>query len=89
MSNPFVYEFLYRGALDASAWHVVLAETADVMGQPTLVTSPPLTPDQAQAQGFALEAVLAGINTQTLAELAAARERISTLEAQLDAKEPS
>ena len=89
MSNPFVYEFLYRGAPDASAWHVVLAETIDVMGQPTLVASAPLTPDQAAAQGFQLGAVLDGINAQALAELAAARDRISTLEAQLDAKEPS
>jgi len=85
----FVYEFLYRGAPDGSAWHVVLAETVDVLGQPTLVTSAPLTPDQAAAQGFPLSAVVDGINAQVMGELTSAQARIAALTTQLDTQEPS
>lgn len=89
----YLEEFLYRGRPDGQppAYHVVLGDAGtDAFGNPSLVLSGPLTPAQAEALGFSLQAVAEAINSQTLAaltqaqsDLDAARTKIAALEQQL------
>lgn len=65
----YVYEFLYRGRPNGeSAYHVVLADVVNTLGRDQHVESNALTPEQAEARGFPLKAVLAEINTVVMAE---------------------
>ncbi|AWB24197.1 hypothetical protein DA075_27705 [Methylobacterium currus] len=98
MSDPYLYEFLYRGrpagSTEAPAWHVVLGQHVTPPGavEAQFVSSGALTPAQAEAAGFPLSAVLAGIDAAALAgrdaalaEAAAARQERDALAAQLAA----
>ncbi|MFH6786695.1 hypothetical protein [Methylobacterium sp. MA0201] len=73
MGQPFLYEFLYRGrpagSAEAPAWHVVLGQHVTPPGASAtqFVASAALTPAQAEAAGFPLAAVLAGIDAAALA----------------------
>lgn len=71
-----IYEFLYRGPITAekrpSAWHVIIAEEYTSFGETKLNTKGPLTPEQSEAAGFPLSAVLAEINTAAMTERDAA-----------------
>lgn len=73
-----IYEFLYRGPIAAekrpSAWHVILAEEVTSFGETKLNTKGPMTPEQSEAAGFPLSAVLAEINTTVMAERDAAQK---------------
>jgi hypothetical protein len=98
MSEPFLYEFLYRGrpagSAEAPSWHVVLGQHVTPPGatEAQFVASGALTPAQAEAAGFPLAAVLAGIDAAALAgrdaalaEAAAARQERDALAAGLAA----
>lgn len=73
MSEPYLYEFLYRGrpagSAEPPAWHVVIGQHVTPPGaaEAQFVASGPLTPAQADAAGFPLPAVLAGIDAAALA----------------------
>ncbi len=73
MGQPYLYEFLYRGRPEGSteppAWHVVLGQQVTLPGaaEAQFVASGALTPAQAEAAGFPLTAVLAGIDAAALA----------------------
>jgi hypothetical protein len=65
----FVEEFLYRGRapadLQPSAWHVILGDAVtDAFGKQSISLSDALTPSQAEALGFPLSKVIAGINDE-------------------------
>lgn len=63
----YVYEFLWRGRINGDvAYHVILADEVDAIGGRTHVESGPLTPEQAEAKGFPLTAIVAEINATTL-----------------------
>lgn len=63
----YVYEFLWRGRANGdAAYHVILAEEQTVFGKTTHVESGVLTPEQAEAQGFSLETIIANINASAL-----------------------
>lgn len=72
MSAPFLYEFLYRGRSEEDpqppSWHVVIGQYNPVPGtdEQQFVSSPPLTPAQAEAAGFPLNKVVEGINSAAL-----------------------
>lgn len=72
MSEPYLYEFLYRGrpagSAEPPAWHVVLGQSVTPPGaaHAQFVASGALTPAQAEAAGFPLAAVLAGIDAAAL-----------------------
>lgn len=98
MDKPFLYEFLYRGqpegSTEPSAWHVVIGQYVTPPGatEPQFVSSGALTPAQAEAAGFPLDTVLAGIDAAALAArdaalsaLAAEREARAAAEAERDA----
>ena len=102
MSEPYLYEFLYRGrpagSAEPPAWHVVLGQHVTPPGarEPQFVASGALTPAQAQAAGFPLSAVLAGIDAAALAgrdaamaERDAAVAERDALAAQLAALQPA
>lgn len=84
--TAYVQEFLYRGRCMANepdlqpAYHVVLGEFATVLGETKCHLSAPMTPAQAEAAGFALPAILADINQQTLAALEAANAQVAQLQ---------
>lgn len=87
MATKYVDEFLYRGRADdtKSAWHVVLAVAdTDPFGKSIVHLSDPMTPEQAEKEGFPLSAILADINAQTLADLGTTR---ADLAAAVDANE--
>ncbi|SFV05960.1 hypothetical protein SAMN02799631_04327 [Methylobacterium sp. 174MFSha1.1] len=73
MNKPYLYEFLYRGRPEGDseppAWHVVIGQMVQLPGAaaPQFVSSGPLTPEQAEAAGHSLSAVLDGINAAALA----------------------
>ncbi|WP_162596312.1 hypothetical protein [Methylobacterium sp. 17Sr1-1] len=91
MSEPYLYEFLYRGrpagSAAAPAWHVVLGQSVTPPGaaEPHFVTSGALTPAQAEAAGFPLSAVLAGIDAAALAGRDAAVAEAAALRCERDA----
>ncbi|TNC14935.1 hypothetical protein FF100_04995 [Methylobacterium terricola] len=73
MDQPFLYEFLYRGrpagSAEAPAWHVILGQYVTLPGasNPQFTDSGALTPAQAEAAGYPLATVLAGIDAAALA----------------------
>jgi hypothetical protein len=84
-ANAYIYEFLYRGRAvgdpTPADYHVIVAVPGtDAFGNPTASYSPPMTPDQATAQGLTLPDLIAGINTALTAE-------VTSLQAQLAAKQ--
>jgi hypothetical protein len=63
----YVYEFLWRGHADGSvAYHVILADEVEALGQTQHVESIALTPEHAAEQGFPLETIIENINAQAL-----------------------
>lgn len=66
----YVYEFLWRcQANGETAYHVCLAEEiVDGFGKMRHIESDAMTPQQAEALGFPLTAIIAGINTAVMAE---------------------
>jgi hypothetical protein len=63
----YVYEFLYRGRPNGDvAYHVILAEEVEAMGQKRHVERGPLTPEAAAELGFPLEKIVEGINAEAL-----------------------
>ncbi|OAS22836.1 hypothetical protein [Methylobacterium platani] len=72
MGEPYLYEFLYRGrpagSAEPPAWHVVIGQHVTPPGasEAQFVASGALTPAQADAAGFPLAAVLAGIDAAAL-----------------------
>jgi hypothetical protein len=98
MSEPYLYEFLYRGrptgSAEPPAWHVVVGQQVQPPGaaEPQFVSSAALTPAQAEAAGFPLSDILSGINAAALsaceaaqADAAAARQERDALAAQIAA----
>lgn len=98
MGEPYLYEFLYRGrppgSAEPPAWHVVLGRhvTAPDAREAQFVASAALAPAQAEAAGFPLAAVLAGIDgaalagrDAALAEAEAARRERDAVMAERDA----
>ena len=72
----YVYEYLYRGRVreEDAAYHVIIGDVIDVLGEKKHVETPPLTAAQAEAMGFPLPRILAEINTVMLNERDAARQ---------------
>ncbi|WP_058618621.1 hypothetical protein [Methylobacterium indicum] len=91
MSEPYLYEFLYRGrpagSAEAPAWHVVLGRHVTPPGatEAQFVASGALSPAQAEAAGFPLSAVLAGIDAAALAGRDAAVAEAAALRRERDA----
>lgn len=91
MSEPYLYEFLYRGrpagSAEPPAWHVVLGQsvTPPGGGAPYFVASGALTPAQAEEAGFPLSAVLAGIDAAALAGQDTARAEAKAARGERDA----
>ncbi len=91
MSEPYLYEFLYRGrpagSAEAPAWHVVLGRHVTPPGatDAQFVASGALSPAQAEAAGFPLSAVLAGIDAAALAGRDAAVAEAAALRRERDA----
>ncbi len=91
MSEPYLYEFLYRGrpagSAEAPAWHVVLGRSVTPPGatEAQFVASGALSPAQAEAAGFPLSAVLAGIEAAALAGRDAAVAEAAALRRERDA----
>lgn len=91
MGEPYLYEFLYRGrpagSAEAPAWHVVVGQYVTPPGaqEPQFVASGALTPAQAEAAGFPLSAVLAGIDAAALAGRDAAAAEAAALRRERDA----
>ncbi|WP_207179909.1 hypothetical protein [Methylobacterium indicum] len=91
MSEPYLYEFLYRGrpagSAEAPAWHVVLGRHVTPLGatEAQFVASGALSPAQAEAAGFPLSAVLAGIDAAALAGRDAAVAEAAALRRERDA----
>ncbi len=91
MGEPYLYEFLYRGrpagSADAPAWHVVIGQHVTPPGasEAQFVASGALTPAQAEAAGFPLSAVLAGIDAAALAGRDAAAAEAAALRRERDA----
>lgn len=73
-----VHEFLYRGPTPNNngqgAWHVIIAETVDVLGEVRLIVSDALTPAKAVELGFTLERITGEITAQAIAEKEAAEQ---------------
>ncbi len=73
MSEPYLYEFLYRGRPvgdeQPPSWHVIIGQYVTPPGarEAQFVASGALTPAQAEGAGFPLSAVLAGIDAAALA----------------------
>ncbi len=78
MSEPYLYEFLYRGRPTGDpqppAWHVVIGQHVMPPGaaEAQFVSSGALTPAQAEAAGFPLPSILDGIAAAAIAERDAA-----------------
>ncbi len=91
MGEPYLYEFLYRGrpagSAEAPAWHVVIGQHVTPPGaaEAQFVASGALTPAQAEAAGFPLSAVLAGIDAAALAGRDAAAAEAAALRRERDA----
>ncbi len=91
MGEPYLYEFLYRGrpagSAEAPAWHVVIGQHVTPPGaaEAQFVASGALTPVQAEAAGFPLSAVLAGIDAAALAGRDAAAAEAAALRRERDA----
>jgi len=91
MSEPFLYEFLYRGrapgAAEPPAWHVMLAQsvTPPGGGPAQVVASGALSPAQAEAAGFPLPTLLAAINASIMADRDAKAAALSKVEGERDA----
>ncbi len=91
MSEPYLYEFLYRGrpagSAEAPAWHVVLGRHVTPPGatEAQFVASGALSPAQAEAAGFPLSVVLAGIDAAALAGRDAAVAEAAALRRERDA----
>lgn len=89
MADLYLYEFLFRGrapgATEPPDYHVILAQdTVDPFtGQPTTNTSLAMTPEQAKARGFDIPAVVAAIDTGTMAENTALKDQVATLQSQV------
>ncbi|SEO99818.1 hypothetical protein SAMN04487843_105366 [Methylobacterium sp. ap11] len=90
MSEPYLYEFLYRGrpagSAEAPAWHVVIGQhvTPPCAAEAQFVSSGALTPAQADAAGFPLSAVLDGIEAAALAGRDAALAEAAALRRERD-----
>ncbi|MFE1601644.1 hypothetical protein [Methylobacterium sp. ID0610] len=99
MSDPFLYEFLFRGRPpgdpELPAWHVVIGQYVSLPGsEPQFVSSGPLTPEKAQAAGFPLDVVIGDLATAAMvgrdalaAELATARQERDAAVERADALE--
>lgn len=91
MTDTYLYEFLYRGrpagSSEPPAWHVVLGQHVTPPGasEAQFVASGALTPAQAEAAGFPLTAVLAGIDAAALAGRDAAQAEAEAARRERDA----
>lgn len=85
----FVHEFMFRGRapgdVQPPAWHVILGDNiTDPFGNSKFVDSGALTPAQAAAAGFPLPALLAAINTATMAQVTSLRAEVAQHKADLE-----
>ncbi|WP_303831973.1 hypothetical protein [Asticcacaulis taihuensis] len=86
----YVEEFLWRGRPEGSdlpsGWHLIVgAKSVDGFGVERIDLSQALTPEQAEAMGFPLENIIAGINADALKQVDALAAQVASLQAQLDA----
>ncbi|WP_303827561.1 hypothetical protein, partial [Asticcacaulis taihuensis] len=88
--SRYVEEFLWRGRPEGSdlpaGWHIIIgAQSVDGFGGERIDFTQALTPEQAEAIGFPLETIIAGINADALKAADILRAQVASLQAQLDA----
>lgn len=92
MSEPVFYLDNFRFQCHPPSWgvapdyHVEIGvDRYDEFGNPDPRLSGAMTPEQAAAKGFPLEAVIQGINQTAIDECLRLRAQVASLQAQLDA----
>ncbi len=81
MSQPYIYEFLFRGGEDSGpdddTWHVWLARKVvgmDGVERTVPDERGPLTPEKAAEEGFTLDSIVRDLNTAAVSQAAKAAQ---------------
>ena len=88
--STYLHEFLFRGRAPGSAeppaWHVILAQDVTPPGGVAqTILGGALTPEQAEAAGYALPEILAGLDTAVMADRDAKAAALGAMTAERDA----
>lgn len=86
MSEPFVYEFLFRGndpnTSKDDVWHVILGRyVVDIAGTRKLELTDALPPERAEQLGFSLERIVEELNGKAISAAASVRDMAEKLAA--------